>query len=124
MPRKLAYVPLQPPLAMTRNRRARRSNLFGYLVPAYFSYKVILSRSVEKYRHWLTYWCVACRRGAGRRMARLTVTAPLPCGHGRCRTVLSAITVVELVADPLVSWFPFYYEAKIAGIVWLGMFEV
>lgn len=59
---------------VTRGERALRSNIVGYLFPAYASYKVILSRDVEKYRHWLTYWCAARRSGAG---------APRGAAHGR-----------------------------------------
>ena len=66
------------------------SNLVGYAYPAYASFKIIQEKKRHKYAEWLMYWAV-----------------------------ISCFTAVEVFGDVLVSWLPFYYEAKVAFIIWL-----
>ncbi|XP_025021618.1 receptor expression-enhancing protein 3 isoform X2 [Python bivittatus] len=60
------------------------------LYPAYYSYKAVKTKNVKEYVRWMMYWIV-----------------------------FALYTVTETVADLLISWFPLYYELKIAFVVWL-----
>ncbi|XP_068111218.1 receptor expression-enhancing protein 3 [Hyperolius riggenbachi] len=64
--------------------------VFGMLYPAYNSYKAVKTKNVKEYVRWMMYWIV-----------------------------FALYTVSETVADLTVSWFPLYYELKIAFVVWL-----
>ncbi|KPP76820.1 receptor expression-enhancing protein 3-like [Scleropages formosus] len=66
------------------------SLLFGTLYPAYYSYKAVKTKNVKEYVRWMMYWIV-----------------------------FALYTVVETVMDLTVSWFPLYYEIKIAFVIWL-----
>ncbi|XP_041066064.1 receptor expression-enhancing protein 1-like isoform X1 [Carcharodon carcharias] len=63
---------------------------FGTLYPAYTSYKAVKTKNVKEYVRWMMYWIV-----------------------------FAIFTTVETFMDIFVSWFPFYYEIKVAFIVWL-----
>ncbi|KAJ8360240.1 hypothetical protein SKAU_G00167650 [Synaphobranchus kaupii] len=63
---------------------------FGTLYPAYYSYKAVKSKNVKEYVRWMMYWIV-----------------------------FALYTVVETITDLSLSWFPLYYEMKIAFVVWL-----
>merc|ERR1711998_329329 len=64
----------------------------GFVYPSYASYKALGSNTPDASAQWLTYW-----------------------------VVFSLFTVVEYVADWLISWIPMYYLAKLAFILWLQM---
>ncbi|KAM6432016.1 receptor expression-enhancing protein 4 isoform 2-T2 [Liasis olivaceus] len=64
--------------------------LLGTLYPAYASYKAVRSKDVRAYVRWMMYWIV-----------------------------FALFMATEAVADVFVSWFPFYYEIKMAFVVWL-----
>ncbi|KAG5831131.1 receptor expression-enhancing protein 3-like isoform X1 [Anguilla anguilla] len=64
--------------------------IFGTLYPAYYSYKAVKSKNVKEYVRWMMYWIV-----------------------------FALYTVVETITDLSLSWFPLYYELKIAFVVWL-----
>ncbi|XP_028651204.1 receptor expression-enhancing protein 3 [Erpetoichthys calabaricus] len=64
--------------------------LFGTLYPAYYSYKAVKTKNVKEYVRWMMYWIV-----------------------------FALYTVLETIADLMVSWFPLYYELKIAFVIWL-----
>ncbi|KAJ8264417.1 hypothetical protein GJAV_G00148920 [Gymnothorax javanicus] len=64
--------------------------VFGSLYPAYYSYKAVKTKNVKEYVRWMMYWIV-----------------------------FALYTVVETIADLTVSWFPLYYEMKIAFVIWL-----
>lgn len=64
--------------------------LFGTLFPAYSSYKAVKTKNVREYVRWMMYWIV-----------------------------FALYTVLETIADLTVSWFPLYYELKIAFVIWL-----
>ncbi|KAJ8372681.1 hypothetical protein AAFF_G00280100 [Aldrovandia affinis] len=64
--------------------------VFGTLYPAYYSYKAVKSKNVKEYVRWMMYWIV-----------------------------FALYTVVETITDLSLSWFPLYYEVKIAFVVWL-----
>eukprot|EP00164_Ancoracysta_twista_P000757 GFYU01000996.1.p1 GENE.GFYU01000996.1~~GFYU01000996.1.p1 ORF type:complete len:218 (+),score=46.29 GFYU01000996.1:187-840(+) len=66
------------------------SNVVGLLYPAYSSFKALKSGDVELLRKWCMYWII-----------------------------MAAFTVFEFYADILISWLPFYYEAKLAFVLWL-----
>uniref|UniRef100_A0A8D0GQZ0 Receptor expression-enhancing protein n=1 Tax=Sphenodon punctatus TaxID=8508 RepID=A0A8D0GQZ0_SPHPU len=64
--------------------------VFGMLYPAYYSYKAVKTKNVKEYVRWMMYWIV-----------------------------FALYTVTETIADLMISWFPLYYELKIAFVVWL-----
>ncbi|XP_056285404.1 receptor expression-enhancing protein 3 [Pseudoliparis swirei] len=63
---------------------------FGTLYPAYYSYKAVKTKNVKEYVRWMMYWIV-----------------------------FALYTVVETVTDLTLTWFPLYYELKIAFVIWL-----
>lgn len=67
-----------------------RSNLIGFVYPAYMSFKAIESEDKNDDTMWLTYW-----------------------------VVYSFFTIIEGFADVLLFWIPFYYAAKLAFLFWL-----
>ncbi|XP_067858716.1 receptor expression-enhancing protein 3 [Heptranchias perlo] len=64
--------------------------VFGTLYPAYYSYKAVKTKNVKEYVRWMMYWIV-----------------------------FALYTVLETFADITVSWFPLYYELKVAFVIWL-----
>ncbi|XP_075712833.1 receptor expression-enhancing protein 2 isoform X2 [Rhinoderma darwinii] len=64
--------------------------LFGTLYPAYSSYKAVKTKNVKEYVKWMMYWIV-----------------------------FAFFTTVETLTDIILSWFPFYFELKIAFVIWL-----
>ncbi|XP_078095661.1 receptor expression-enhancing protein 1-like isoform X2 [Mustelus asterias] len=63
---------------------------FGTLYPAYTSYKAVKTKNVKEYVRWMMYWIV-----------------------------FAIFTTIETFTDIFISWFPFYYEIKVAFVVWL-----
>ncbi|KAJ0003077.1 hypothetical protein NQD34_008226 [Periophthalmus magnuspinnatus] len=63
---------------------------FGTLYPAYSSYKAVKTKNVKEYVKWMMYWIV-----------------------------FALFTTAETLTDMLLSWFPFYFELKIAFVIWL-----
>ncbi|XP_076878543.1 receptor expression-enhancing protein 2 [Brachyhypopomus gauderio] len=63
---------------------------FGTLYPAYSSYKAVKTKNVKEYVKWMMYWIV-----------------------------FALFTTAETITDLLLSWFPFYFELKIAFVIWL-----
>ncbi|XP_059209112.1 receptor expression-enhancing protein 1 [Centropristis striata] len=64
--------------------------VFGTLYPAYSSYKAVKSKDVKEYVKWMMYWII-----------------------------FALFTAVEVFTDMFLCWIPFYYELKIAFVVWL-----
>ncbi|XP_078079767.1 receptor expression-enhancing protein 3 isoform X2 [Mustelus asterias] len=64
--------------------------VFGTLYPAYYSYKAVKTKNVKEYVRWMMYWIV-----------------------------FALYTVLETFADLMISWFPLYYELKVAFVIWL-----
>ncbi|CAJ0968002.1 unnamed protein product [Ranitomeya imitator] len=64
--------------------------VFGLLYPAYSSYKAVKTKNVREYVRWMMYWIV-----------------------------FALFMTVETFTDIFLSWFPFYYEIKMAFVVWL-----
>uniref|UniRef100_A0A8C6VP31 Receptor expression-enhancing protein n=1 Tax=Naja naja TaxID=35670 RepID=A0A8C6VP31_NAJNA len=64
--------------------------LLGTLYPAYASYKAVRNKDVREYVRWMMYWIV-----------------------------FALFMATETVTDTFISWFPFYYEIKMAFVVWL-----
>ncbi|KAM9354275.1 receptor expression-enhancing protein 1 isoform 1-T1 [Pholidichthys leucotaenia] len=64
--------------------------VFGTLYPAYSSYKAVKSKDVKEYVKWMMYWII-----------------------------FALFTTVEVFTDMFLCWLPFYYELKIAFVVWL-----
>ncbi|XP_053244374.1 receptor expression-enhancing protein 3 [Podarcis raffonei] len=64
--------------------------VFGMLYPAYYSYKAVKTKNVKEYVRWMMYWIV-----------------------------FALYTVTETITDLMISWFPLYYELKIAFVIWL-----
>ncbi|KAF9292163.1 receptor accessory protein 4 [Linnemannia elongata] len=62
----------------------------GWLYPAYASYKAINTRDNNRLTAWLMYW-----------------------------SVMGMFSVVEVVLDTFVFWFPFYYEIKMLFVLWM-----
>ncbi|XP_036407104.1 receptor expression-enhancing protein 1 isoform X2 [Megalops cyprinoides] len=64
--------------------------IFGTLYPAYSSYKAVKSKDVKEYVKWMMYWII-----------------------------FALFTTAETITDIFLCWLPFYYELKIAFVVWL-----
>ncbi|XP_017274104.2 receptor expression-enhancing protein 1 [Kryptolebias marmoratus] len=64
--------------------------VFGTLYPAYSSYKAVKTKDVKEYVKWMMYWII-----------------------------FALFTTVEVFTDMFLCWLPFYYELKIAFVVWL-----
>ncbi|XP_041124657.1 receptor expression-enhancing protein 1-like isoform X5 [Polyodon spathula] len=64
--------------------------IFGTLYPAYSSYKAVKSKDIKDYVKWMMYWII-----------------------------FALFTTAETITDIFLSWIPFYYELKIAFVVWL-----
>ncbi|XP_012719987.3 receptor expression-enhancing protein 1 isoform X2 [Fundulus heteroclitus] len=64
--------------------------VFGTLYPAYSSYKAVKTKDVKEYVKWMMYWII-----------------------------FALFTTVEVFTDLFLCWLPFYYELKIAFVVWL-----
>ncbi|XP_028940946.1 receptor expression-enhancing protein 4, partial [Antrostomus carolinensis] len=64
--------------------------LFGLLYPAYASYKAVKTKNIREYVRWMMYWIV-----------------------------FALFMATETFTDLLISWFPFYYEVKMAFVIWL-----
>ncbi|XP_024914123.1 receptor expression-enhancing protein 1 isoform X2 [Cynoglossus semilaevis] len=64
--------------------------VFGTLYPAYSSYKAVKSKDVKEYVKWMMYWII-----------------------------FALFMTVEVFTDMFLCWIPFYYELKIAFVVWL-----
>ncbi|XP_077798727.1 receptor expression-enhancing protein 4 isoform X1 [Macaca mulatta] len=64
--------------------------VFGMLCPAYASYKAVKTKNIREYVRWMMYWIV-----------------------------FALFMAAEIVTDIFISWFPFYYEIKMAFVLWL-----
>uniref|UniRef100_A0A2R8P970 Receptor expression-enhancing protein n=1 Tax=Callithrix jacchus TaxID=9483 RepID=A0A2R8P970_CALJA len=64
--------------------------VFGMLYPAYASYKAVKTKNIREYVRWMMYWIV-----------------------------FALFMAAEIVTDIFISWFPFYYEIKMAFVLWL-----
>ncbi|XP_063303312.1 receptor expression-enhancing protein 2 isoform X1 [Pelobates fuscus] len=64
--------------------------VFGTLYPAYSSYKAVKTKNVKEYVKWMMYWIV-----------------------------FAFFSTAETLTDIILSWFPFYFELKIAFVIWL-----
>ncbi|KAM9709029.1 receptor expression-enhancing protein 1 isoform 1-T1 [Menidia menidia] len=64
--------------------------VFGTLYPAYSSFKAVKSKDVKEYVKWMMYWII-----------------------------FALFMAVEVFTDLFLCWIPFYYELKIAFVVWL-----
>ncbi|XP_052590194.1 receptor expression-enhancing protein 4 isoform X2 [Peromyscus californicus insignis] len=64
--------------------------IFGMLYPAYASYKAVKSKNIREYVRWMMYWIV-----------------------------FAIFMATETFTDVFISWFPFYYEIKMAFVLWL-----
>uniref|UniRef100_A0A3B4AIL3 Receptor expression-enhancing protein n=1 Tax=Periophthalmus magnuspinnatus TaxID=409849 RepID=A0A3B4AIL3_9GOBI len=74
-----------------KGEQSRGADLaFGTLYPAYSSYKAVKTKNVKEYVKWMMYWIV-----------------------------FALFTTAETLTDMLLSWFPFYFELKIAFVIWL-----
>ncbi|XP_032060015.1 receptor expression-enhancing protein 4 [Aythya fuligula] len=64
--------------------------VFGMLYPAYASYKAVKSKNIREYVRWMMYWIV-----------------------------FALFMATETLTDIFLSWLPFYYEVKMAFVLWL-----
>jgi len=64
-------------------------NLIGFVYPAYKSLMALETSNKEDDGKWLTYW-----------------------------VVFAAFSVVEFFSDILLNWFPLYWLAKVAFLLW------
>jgi receptor expression-enhancing protein 5/6 len=67
-------------------------NLVGFVYPAYCSFKAIESEAKPDDIQWLTYW-----------------------------VVYACFNIIEVFADFLLYWIPFYYAFKLGFLLWLFM---
>ncbi|EHB06009.1 Receptor expression-enhancing protein 4 [Heterocephalus glaber] len=64
--------------------------VFGMLYPSYASYKAVKTKNIREYVRWMMYWII-----------------------------FAIFMAVETFTDVFISWFPFYYEIKMAFVLWL-----
>ncbi|KAF8098978.1 hypothetical protein N665_0255s0053 [Sinapis alba] len=64
----------------------------GIGLPVYSTFKAIENRDQSAQRKWLVYWAA-----------------------------YGSFSLVEVFTDKLISWFPLYYHAKFAFLVWLQL---
>ncbi|KAK8613565.1 hypothetical protein V6N13_101323 [Hibiscus sabdariffa] len=64
----------------------------GTVLPVYSTFKAIENNNQTEQQKWLLYW-----------------------------TVYGSFTVAEVFSDKILSWFPLYYHAKFAFLVWLQL---
>eukprot|EP00252_Welwitschia_mirabilis_P006669 TRINITY_DN1755_c0_g1_i1.p1 TRINITY_DN1755_c0_g1~~TRINITY_DN1755_c0_g1_i1.p1 ORF type:complete len:195 (-),score=27.96 TRINITY_DN1755_c0_g1_i1:136-720(-) len=64
----------------------------GTVFPIYTTFKAIESNNKEDQEQCLIYW-----------------------------TVYGSLSMVEVFSDKVLSWFPFYYHAKLAFLIWLQL---
>ncbi|XVE93554.1 hypothetical protein REPUB_Repub01dG0204900 [Reevesia pubescens] len=64
----------------------------GTVLPVYSTFKAIENNEQNEQQKWLLYW-----------------------------TVYGSFSVAEVYADKILSWFPLYYHAKFAFLVWLQL---
>ncbi|KAM6294645.1 receptor expression-enhancing protein 4 [Aegotheles albertisi] len=64
--------------------------LLGMLYPAYASYKAVKTKNIREYVRWMMYWII-----------------------------FALFMAIETFTDLLISWLPFYYEVKMAFVIWL-----
>jgi receptor expression-enhancing protein 5/6 len=69
-------------------------NAIGFVYPAYASVKAIESHKKEDDTKWLTYW-----------------------------VVFAYLSTIEFFSDILLSWFPFYWLAKVFNYISLVLIE-
>lgn len=64
----------------------------GICFPVYSTFKAIESKNKKEQDQWLIYWAV-----------------------------YGSFSIVEVFPDKLLSWFPLYYHAKLAFLIWLQL---
>ncbi|PKA49825.1 HVA22-like protein k [Apostasia shenzhenica] len=64
----------------------------GTVLPVYATFKSIEKNDQEEQNKWLVYWAA-----------------------------YGTFSLVEVLSDKLISWFPFYYHMKLAFLVWLQL---
>jgi len=64
----------------------------GICFPIYSTFKAIESKNKKDQDRWLIYWAV-----------------------------YGSFSIVEVFSDKLLSWFPLYYHAKLAFLIWLQL---
>ncbi|XP_022725680.1 HVA22-like protein k isoform X1 [Durio zibethinus] len=64
----------------------------GTVIPVYSTFKAIENNDQNEQQKWLLYW-----------------------------TVYGSFSVAEVFADKILFWFPLYYHAKFAFLVWLQL---
>ncbi|KAJ0251115.1 HVA22-like protein k [Hirschfeldia incana] len=64
----------------------------GIGLPVYSTFKAIENRDQDQQQKWLIYWAA-----------------------------FGSFSLVEVFTDKLISWFPLYYHAKFAFLVWLQL---
>ncbi|TMW64744.1 hypothetical protein Poli38472_011624 [Pythium oligandrum] len=67
-------------------------NIVGFVYPAYESFKAVESDCKKDDVQWLTYW-----------------------------VVYACFSIIEVFADFLLYWIPFYYAFKLGFLLWLFM---
>ncbi|KAL0726247.1 hypothetical protein Bca4012_022340 [Brassica carinata] len=101
----------------------------GIGLPVYSTFKAIENRDQSAQRKWLIYWA-----GWDLHCSDSLLLSVLYCSYAvyRCLPWLSftwsnffaaygSFSLVEVFTDKLISWFPLYYHAKFAFLVWLQL---
>ena len=92
---------------------------FGFLYPAYSSFKTIRSANVKQYVRWMMYWVVFA----------LFTASEYFCGLDEKKidkefliffSKIFPLPHFPQVADVFISWLPFYYEIKVLFVIWLS----
>jgi hypothetical protein len=67
-------------------------NLLCVGYPCIASYRAVKTRDAEGYKQWIVYW-----------------------------VIYTLIQIFEMLGDLILSWFPLYYEIKLAFMIWLTL---
>ncbi|KAM6408678.1 receptor expression-enhancing protein 2 [Rhynochetos jubatus] len=87
--------------------------LFGTLYPAYSSYKAVKTKNVKEYVKWMMYWIVFAFFTTAETLTDIVLS-----WAERCPVYGVFMTMHERLSETP-SRFPFYFELKIAFVIWL-----
>ncbi|XP_040502950.1 receptor expression-enhancing protein 2 isoform X2 [Gallus gallus] len=120
--------------------------IFGTLYPAYSSYKAVKTKNVKEYVKWMMYWIVFAFFTTAETLTDIVLSWPIVrwsrsdarlCSETFCMMKMSSTTgggvrqlfipqycvshmaVFKQRPSTMTTEFPFYFELKIAFVIWL-----
>ncbi|KAJ0252294.1 hypothetical protein HA466_0131060 [Hirschfeldia incana] len=103
----------------------------GIGLPVYSTFKAIENRDQSAQRKWLIYWAgwdnivvtpfFKCSYAVYRSLPWLSFICHMASDISLFFAAYGSFSLVEVFTDKLISWFPLYYHAKFAFLVWLQL---